>query len=1393
MSNSIVSKNVRHILVLSICFFCICPISLADNWQPINVLSTNNGLPTNEVRQVFQDREGYIWIATVDGLCRYDGFQLKTYKTNLYTPGLLSSNNITVIAEDYNHNIWIGTKTGLNILSKITGEVKHVSPEKLLGFNIQSILVTKSNQVWIGTANGLNKYIAETDSFEHYDNSSTNYKLSGNDIKTIIEDAKGSIWIGTWSDGITRLDQSKNIFYPYPKINDRNSAHIIFEDNENNIWVGSWGSGLFRLENPYDPDKVKYINYRHDKNNPNSLSDNIVYAMSQDLKTNSIWIGTRSGLSILNLANKENPFAFINHLPNNAEQSIMYNDVNSIIRDNSNLMWLGTLGGGISIINTYNSLFSHNPLDNVKNVLFSSLARSIYVDDTGVVWLGVGSYGLVSYIPEKNQYTFYENHPDFRKTPITTSVHTIIKNQSSNSYWIGTDGEGIFIYNPTSKNEKVKNLRVDTHKWLSNDVVFYLKEDSNGMTWIGCRSGICVYDPKTDTGTAYPHLGQKNNNNKSREVYCIEEENPSTMWLGTSSDGVFKVKKDPLTSKILNFTHYETKNEKLNNNNIECLYYDSKERLWLGSKGGGLSLYDKEQDVFVCVHQKYNLPGDIISSIEEDHTGNLWLGTNAGLAMLGFSDEDVLISSRNYSIADGLQDNAFYRNAAFKTKDGILYFGGHNGYNYFDPSKRQEQYQKPPLVITDIKIYNNSLETLDNKLRHKISVNAPGYTQKIQLPYKYNNFTFEFAALTYSNFSQNKYTYKLSGFDQDWQYTDDSRRFATYNNLKSGKYTFYLKASNESGIWDEQEIVIEVVVLPPPWLTWWAYAIYFILAIILTCICIRIVKNKISLKNALKIENMEKLKQEELNHAKLQFFTNITHEFLTPLTIISASVDELKMQAPQNSDYYNVMSNNINRLIRLLQQILEFRKAETGNLKLRVSRGDVAAFIKSEVDSFKPLMLKKKLHFSFVCDPKSIVAYFDNDKLDKILFNLFSNASKYNKKGGFVHVDLSIDSKDNNYIIISVRDNGEGIKREEMKGLFKRFYEGDYRRFKTIGTGIGLSLTKDLVELHRGEITVESEVGMGSTFIVRLPINREAYSENEIDDSVSITNEIRLDEETKEEDATSNGKENRKEYSLLLVEDNDELLRLMKKLLGKQYNIYTAGNGKEGIEILKKEYIDLAISDIMMPVMDGIEFCKYVKSNFEISHVPVILLTAKNKEEDRVEAYNSGADGFISKPFNLNVLHSKIKNLLEARNRMIKKFKQQVVYEATEMDYTSIDEEFLNKAIACVHQHISDVNFDQTQFADAMGISKSTLYKKLKSLSGLNTTFFIRNIRLKTACKIIEEKKNIRISELAYSIGFNDPRYFGICFKKEFGVAPSEYLNRILDDEEQDELNKSKE
>lgn len=1352
-------------------FAILVSVSSFARWNENQVLqfrylSTQNGLPTNEVRRIFQDREGYIWIATTSGLCLFDGYNIKTFKSNLYTPGLLNNNNIRCLADDDSGNMWIGTNNGVCRMDKLSGSFTQVKPSLLNANVVNTLLTTDEGSVFIGTDHGLFCYFPETDSCGKCELTPSYYHPWPVAIQHLYQDSQRHLWVAT-SSGLFRLEASSGKVLYYSGFTA--TPHVVFEDSRGNIWIGTYGQGLCLMENPYDMENVRWQIFQCSEcNSKRGLCDNNVYAITEDVNTNSLWIGTRGGLSII--SDIDNPAtSFMTYKSRQNEPT--FNELNALIRDRQGSIWLGMLGGGVCYTNTMKPMFELDNLREIRDEIPSSAIRSMYLDDDNL-WIGIGSYGFAVKNLTDGRITHYEDIPRFSGMKNLPTINRIRRLPSTGEIWLATFSVGIYVYNENAPEGRNIRQILDNGVSLPSRCVYDVLEDKDSVVWVATRSGLCLID---NSGSA----------NIEREglptgyCYCLAQDSDGNIWVGTGSNGAVCIVPDKTDRKNDVVKNYSTENGRLNCPAVQCIFEDSRKRVWLGTDGGGANIYCPEVDSFIALNTLLNIPGDGVFSIEEDNSGDIWMGTNVGLVRISNCDTIENGKFRLYTTRQGLQDNVFMLGVSAKASDGKLYFGGHFGFNSFYPGQIDvRQSYETPVTITDIKIYNTSWNKLDEETRNRVSKEKPEFARKITVGYRETAFTIEFAGLNYTDPKQIQYEYRLKGFDQDWQMADATRRFAYYNNMNPGNYSFEVKALNDNGEWSSPR-QLDVTVLPPPWKTWWAYSIYIAVVLLIVSMLSVVFINRLSLRNALHLKEMENSKIEEMNHAKLQFFTNITHELLTPLTIVSASIDELKMVAPNNDSIYRVITQNTNRLIRLLQQILEFRKAETGNLKLRVSKGDIATFTKNSLESFRPLMKKKKLHFSLICNPESFTAYFDPDKMDKILYNLLSNAAKYNREGGTVLVDLNLE-KEKQQAILTVKDNGNGMSIEAQKNLFKRFYEGDYRKFNTIGTGIGLSLTKDLVELHGGEISAESVEGEGSTFKVVIPISRDAYRDDQIDDTYtpmyqsaeSLQSTLIAKDEFKEP-----AKE--KSHSLLLVEDNEELLQLMNKLLGYEYNTYTAQTGKEAVEIIEQEDIDLVVSDVMMPEMNGIELCRHIKGNFEYCHIPVVLLTAKNLEEDRVEAYDSGADGFISKPFNLSVLHAKIKNLLKARDRGISDFKKQLVFEVKDLNYTSMDEDFLQRAIDCVHNHIADCTFDQQQFMDDMGVSKSTLYKKLKSLTDLNTSAFIRNIRLKAACQIAENNRSIRISELAYAVGFNDPKYFSTCFKKEFGMLPSEYIERF--------------
>ena len=1317
--------------------------------------STPQGLPSSMVHQVYQDRDGFIWISSYYGLFRYDGYEIHTVKSNIYTPGILVNNNVICVEEDYSHNLWIGTHEGLNILDKQTGEIREMKLSGVSRHRVNDIHVTGNNTVYVGYIRGLAYYDAVQDTLILMSRRNcTGEAPEQVNIQAIAEDDNGDLLIGTWDAGLFRYILRENRFVHYPATV-QSPITSIFMDSEGRVWMGTSGNGLQRVFLSADKATLSVDSYRHDPDNSSSVSSDHIYSVAEDPLTNSLWLATRNGVSIMNL-NTEN--SFVNYKSSDSRHFLPAQEVNSVLRDSNGLMWAGSKGAGIFVADTRESTFKTIfPADNGAS--FSDYISTLYVEDNGALWVGFG-YGI----------NYYHNDKTINVLPSKRPYH-ISYSKSTGEVLLALQDEGIIA----CRNGKIIRRYTSLNcGFVPNNLVFTVYDDKGGNWWVGSYTGLGV---RYADGREF-RISQLAGADEllKKEITSITSDKDGYLWLATNNNGIVRVTGDMNDPSSFLCKNYSMENGLLPVNTPLCFLIDAEGRVWAGTEGSGLCIYDPDNDSFESVHMKYHLPGDMAGSIEEDEHGNLWVGTNQGLAKITFTDGGES-STWIFTVADGLPDNFFNTNASV-SRNGIFYFGSSRGIVSFKSDIEDIGNTDISLRITDILIDGKPLGEFSSEKKRKITSFTPDFTNNLVIPHAYRNFTVRFASLTYNMPRQNKYAYRLAGFDTDWNYTDADNRSAYYSNLRPGSYTLELRATNENGDWGAVREMI-ITVKPPFWATWWALVIYLLLAAGIIWLILSEARRRLALRNRLRLQELETAKVQELNHIKLQFFTNITHELMTPLTIISAALDELKERLPKFGDLYNTMDVNVQRLIRLLQQILEFRKAESGNLKLRVAKGDLAAFVRREAESFEPLVRKQRINFSVVCEHDVMEGYFDRDKLDKILYNLLSNAAKYNRKDGYIQLSVKY-SDTPGFAVISVKDNGEGIPEERLQTLFRRFYDGDYRQFHTIGTGIGLSLTRDLVELHRGSIGVDSEVGKGTRFTVEIPIEKEAYNDEEI---IDLTEES----DSKNRIADQPEHENLPEPSqqpaadapcILLAEDNEDLLSVMYRLLSREYRVLTAADGREALDMAANENISLIVSDVVMPVMGGIELTKHIKNEIELCHIPVILLTAKSAEEDRDEGYTAGADAYLTKPFNLSALHARIKSLLKAKERTANDFKKRLAFEIKELDYTDTDQKFLENAIGCVNRHLDDPEFDVPLFIAEMATSRTTLYKKLKSLTGLNTTAFIRNVRLKAACRIMDENKNIRVSDLAYMVGFNDPKYFSVCFRKEFGMQPSEYMER---------------
>ena len=1337
-------------------------------------LVTSSSLPTNEIRNLYQDSEGYIWISTYNGLLRFDG-----YSTVIYRPGGKNKDRnidgfVNIVAEDVSSRLWIGTYSGLYVLDKRTGNLEKVISPLLQVSYIEAIACTSKGEVWVGTNKGIFRQKAGSTQFELCYTTIEGVRSSGYDVKSIIEDDKGYIWIGTWEQGLLRYDPVQDRYYAYRNINPAQSAHVLFQDNRGNIWIGTWRYGLVRMENPYDMEHYQLKFYTHKKGDSQSLCDDIIYKIAQDRNTGKLWIGSRSGLSILE--SEEGEGVFSNYLPGNDSGTLPFNEVDALLSSNDGLMWIGMLGGGVYTVNTRPKLFDYDPIVPLLERFPTSSIRSVYASGNHTLYMGVMGYGLVEYDTEKQTIIHYTQHPAFGHMPYISTVNDIIR-LSNGNYCFATGDDGIWIYD----GKNVNAIGPQTHPALTDVCIYSLFEDKHANLWIGTRNGLCILDHQ---GQVCP-IDRLCSNEKEAwpqvPIFKIVEDDDMRIWVATPNSGVWCFTpqgNDSYTAKVYDIGHGNSQSV-----GAMTLCVDKQGRVWAGTNGNGLDLYDRDADRFVSVFDDYFDPGDVVFSMLEDDAHTLWLTTNSQMYHIDASNihEPRIFT---YTVEEGLQGHIFNRNACFKSEEGRLYFGGSHGLNSFHPQEIHRDDASYPTVITDLRIFDHSVRNVRQEEWSQI-LDAPlDYASSITLPYDKNNFSLDFSILNFVNPMQNKYLYRLEGYDAGWVSASAHRHFAYYNNLPAGDYTFRVRGANANGVWSTQERVLHVTILPPPWLSWWAYVLYVLSALCAIGFLYSAVRRRIRMRQTIELEKIQRQKLEEINHAKLQFFTNITHELLTPLSIISASVDELKIQYPELSQRLHSISDNTLRLVRLIQQILEFRKVENGKQRLRVSRGNLTRFLRHSVDAFAPLVRRKSLRLVIEGDEEELEGYFDPDKLDKIMYNLLSNAAKYTPEGRIITVTQQY-LPEKGWFVVCVNNPGEIIPVSKQAHLFERFYEGEYRKFHTIGTGIGLALTKDLVTLHHGNIHVVSDAETGNTFTVSFPIARDAYANEEIDEEPEMNHGAEELEPSGEEytvdssclPVVNNGDDRR--TSILIVEDNEELRETMHRLLDNYYQVSEAPNGAIALKILEIEHIDLVVSDIMMPVMDGVELCRRIKAQFETAHIPVILLTARTGSQDRVEGYGAGADGYICKPLDFSVLIAKIENLLKKYTQTVVDARKKLVFEAKEINYTSDDEQFLKKAMDCVNAHLDEQDFDLSKFVSAMGMARSTLNDRLKLLTGMTPLMFISNIRLQAAFRLLEENRKIRITDLAYKVGFNDPKYFTLCFRKKFGVSPKEYLSRL--------------
>lgn len=1332
----------------------VCKISA----QQISVESmplSDYRLPSNSVQRIFQDKEGFMWLGTPDGLCRYDAYNMLVFRSGMKNSSILTNNEITYIAEDKGNRLFIGTKKGVNILDKETYLITSLQHEEIKEQEIRSMLVDSDGYIWIGTLTWVYRFSSDFSSWKKFDS-----ELPITSVNSIFEDAHKNIWISLWCEGLHRYDPHKNTFVRQPKIGNDNNPFKIFCDNKRRYWLCTWGDGLFEFypnnqEQMYKPVEIKSSSGKQNK-------EKIYFSISQDSKYEYIWLMSTSGVSAISFDDENNVIE-----KNISHAFINYNNIFSeLISDKDGNIWIAAFGDGVLSINMDKPIIKNYSIPSIKNLTgFSANIGTIYKDHDGDLWINQNRWGFGLYSPQSDKVHFYQDFPSLKDLPGIDFITCITGfNLNKQEIWLGPESEP-YIYCV----KKQRNIPVLSHIFDLRNVtdnpgkprVFF--EDGNQNVWIVTTTGLLVKPQKEDAiRDTHFHISG---------ITDITEDKEGKLWISTKNAGIYKVLiSQDFEIELSAAEHLTIQNKDLISDNIETICTDIAGNIWIGSKEGYIFVYKCKEKVIENLSDRFDMLEEGIQNITTDNIGHIWISTNKRIIEYNSDNQGSMIYlSNNESVISSFSQNSFYND-----KSGNLFYGGNKGISVFTPyDKLSEEPQSIRAIVTDLKINGNSVFGQNNNNQLQIK------SQDVRFFPDDKNIEFGFSSLNYAFSSKMQYAYKLVGVDDDWVYTDASRPYAFYNQLPKGKYTLLLKTTDSNGLWSKEITELSIYKSPAFYESGWAYSFYFIFLTVLTYCIYRRARNRIRLRQELKIAQIEKEKGEELTQIKLRYFTNISHDFLTPLTIISCLIDDVEMSFKNKVSQFELMRSNINRLKRLLRQVIDFRKVESGNMKLKINQGDIAQFIKEIcLSNFEPLMNKKQINFTFNTVAEQVPAYFDFDKVDKIIFNLLSNAFKYTPEYGEIKVELEQYFADNHtYVMIKISDTGIGIASENLDNIFVRFYT-DRRGNLSDTNGIGLSLTKELLTIHHGAIDVKSEINKGTEFTVKIPIDRMSYQETEI----NTPNQLVINENmssTKNEQSSSESQISlleieKEDIQLLLVEDNEELLYLMYHILSKRYLVVIAKNGVEALDAINKNEIDIIISDVMMPEMNGLDLSRTLKSNIETSHIPIILLTAKNSNEDRIECYNAGANAYISKPFDLKVLEARINNFIINKKNKQKEFRTDVALDISTLETSKIDKEYLDNLIQIITNNIAEPSFDVNMLAEKLCVSNSSLYRKVKGMAGLSPVEFIRNIRLKHASQMLKEGK-YTISEIAYASGFSNPKYFATCFKEEFNLTPTEY------------------
>jgi signal transduction histidine kinase/ligand-binding sensor domain-containing protein/DNA-binding response OmpR family regulator len=1343
-------------------------------------LSTGEGLSHSVVNCILQDREGFLWIGTQDGLNRYDGYSFQHFEHDRNDPTSLSNNTVKCLYEDRRGDLWVGTANGLNTFDKTTQRFRvyrHESdnPRSLSHNDIRSIYEDRSQVLWIGNYVGLNKLDRQTGAFTLYEHEPGHPdKWARNLIIKVYEDRQGMLWLGT-TQGISLFDRNTQRFRRFPRsdvspgdIKPQHAVRDLLEDKAGVMWVATYGDGLME----FNRKTGQYQAYLPDPGNAHSISSTHILALFEDA-AGMLWVGTQThGLSRYDRS--KGIFTHYSHNPKNAK-TLSHNSVNAIFEDRSNVLWVGTFEGGLNKVDLLRKKFTHlyhNPADS-RTILENDI-NALCEDASGNIWMS-NNFGLDKLDQKSGLITHYQypmppdNHGDH-------NAHCIYEDQAGR-IWVGLQGGGLKRFDRSTKRFTSYHYNSADSGSIPNGNVTSIFQDKQGTIWIGTFFGLSRYDERAEKFITHMPTDVPT---KRFVVKKILEDVNGKLWLAAGEYGLYQF--DP---GLGIFSRYAFQNTAFRNLAIHSLYEDYNGLLWIGLESGGLLYLDRKTSVCQPVTQPQVLTKTIIRRILEDARGNLWMSTSKD-GIYKFNPGTGMLNT--YDAFDGLQGDEFLA-AGLKSSGGKMYFGGKNGLTVFHPDSIRSNPNAPPVAISGFKVFDKPRP----------------FAAELTLPYRDNFFSFDFVALSYAFPAKNQYAYQLEGLDEDWV-PAGSRRYVSYTNLDPGTYVFRVKAANHDGVWNNKGASVKIIITPPWWRTAWAYSLYAGLFMGIIVALRQYTINQERLKNNLLLSSLEAKKLVELDQLKSRFFTSISHELRTPLTLILSPLER-----NLSSDHKGVfrepevqlMYRNSRRLLELINQLLDISKLEAGKMQIEALTGELVSFMQAKVDFFRSMAENKGISLRFSTEPETLYTRFDQDKLDKIVSNLLSNALKFTPAGGEVVVRIWLkiapeSSVAPQWMVLEVQDTGIGIPSDQLEKIFDRFYQVDSSHTKEFeGTGIGLALTRELVSLHQGTIQVSSSLGKGTCFTIELPLwemgnaaGTEGKQPNVL--SLSEVTPIRLDSPVLA--AQTKVQPNELAPLLLIVEDNADLRTYIRSVFQTSYRIVEARQGEEGLQMALEKIPDLVISDWMMPVMDGVELCHHLKTDERTSHIPFILLTAKITVQSKLEGLETGADDYITKPFHTEELFVRVKNLIEQRTSLRKRWNQAfsqlpasapvpASHPLATPKLNAVDDKFLQRVIQVIEANLSDSEFSIERLEKESGMSHANLNRKLKALTDQSPSEFLRYYRLRRAAQLLLQRGN-NVSEVAYQVGFVHLSYFTKSFRQLYKMSPSEYQAAHLPDTE---------